>query len=113
MKVQLTVVPPGGGEADYSFYATLPTIPRVGEYIILSIDKEPPGAFRVLYITYYIATEHQPDGAHTDAHTTEVNLQIEPIKHPYTTEGGAKRLLDSYSGPRWAAKLQEYPESGY
>jgi hypothetical protein len=36
MKVKLTFVPPGGGEADYSLDFNLPSVPNPGDYIVVS-----------------------------------------------------------------------------
>ena len=33
MKVNLQIVPPGGGEGDYWFFAELPAVPRIGDYV--------------------------------------------------------------------------------
>lgn len=36
MKVHFTVVPPGGGEAEYSFFIEMPTPPAAGDYVALT-----------------------------------------------------------------------------
>ncbi|MCJ2011083.1 hypothetical protein [Methylobacterium sp. J-076] len=38
MKVTLIVVPPGGGEAEYTLDFELPAVPREGEYITVARD---------------------------------------------------------------------------
>jgi hypothetical protein len=42
MKVTLTFVPPGGGEADYSLDFDLPGVPQPGDYIRIVRPKESP-----------------------------------------------------------------------
>jgi hypothetical protein len=39
MRVEIKVVPPGGGSTDYTIAADLPAVPAVGDYLIL---REPP-----------------------------------------------------------------------
>ena len=39
MKIRLMVVPPGGGEIDYVNFADVPVIPREGDYITVTRDK--------------------------------------------------------------------------
>lgn len=43
MKCRLIMVPPGGGEADYSLDFDLPTIPRAGEGLCISRDDRATG----------------------------------------------------------------------
>jgi hypothetical protein len=40
MKVHLALVPPGGGEAEYSLAFDLPEIPRAGDYISVMRDGQ-------------------------------------------------------------------------
>ncbi len=39
MKIRLMVVPPGGGEIDHVDFVTVPALPREGDYVTVTRDK--------------------------------------------------------------------------
>ncbi len=41
IRAELTVVPPGGGEADYTMMVDFPALPRQGDYISISRENVP------------------------------------------------------------------------
>jgi hypothetical protein len=43
-EVTLVIVPPGGGEADYSLRMQVPALPREGDYISVLRKREAPAA---------------------------------------------------------------------
>lgn len=43
-EVTLVVVPPGGGEAEYSLQMNVPALPREGDYVSVMRDREGPVA---------------------------------------------------------------------
>lgn len=43
MKVTLCFVPPGGGEQDFMMEVELPSVPRVGDYIVIETEPDSSG----------------------------------------------------------------------
>ena len=43
-EVTLVIVPPGGGEAEYSFRMRVPALPREGDYVSVFREREGPVA---------------------------------------------------------------------
>ena len=43
-EVTLVIVPPGGGEAEYSLPMLIPALPREGDYVSVIRNREPPVA---------------------------------------------------------------------
>lgn len=43
-EVTFVIVPPGGGEADYSLQMSLPALPREGDYVTVIRNREGPVA---------------------------------------------------------------------
>jgi hypothetical protein len=114
MQMIFVIVPPGGGEVNYSFDIQMPDAPRVGEYVMLLVDKEGLGAFRVSYVVHDLRAQPTGSGGHTTPAYEGAIVHIEPVKQPYNIEGSMKQLFDFYNeNPRWEGKVQEFPESGY
>jgi hypothetical protein len=116
MNVALQVVPPGGGEADFSLDLDMPEVPKVGEYVMITVEGEGVGIFRVLYVTHKVRTDPEGEGGFRNVRFDGVWVQIEPVRYPLTdTAGGRmKQLFNFYAGnPRWEAKVQDFPDSGY
>ncbi|HYG46596.1 MAG TPA: hypothetical protein VD846_01515 [Allosphingosinicella sp.] len=44
IEVTLVVVPPGGGEAEYSLQMNVPALPRAGDYVTVMRNREGPVA---------------------------------------------------------------------
>jgi hypothetical protein len=112
MDYTIAVVPPGGGETDYSITIRgAPFIPRPGEYVIVVAadtsdeDEGPFSAFKVRYATTYAKAEG--DGA---ARLDGVTVEAEPIFHPFQT-ARHRRNVEMYEARGRA--VESYPESGY
>lgn len=43
-EITLVIVPPGGGEAEYSLQMNVPALPREGDYVTVMRDREGPVA---------------------------------------------------------------------
>ena len=109
MDVELAIVPPGGGEADYFIDADLPVIPRVGEYLLLRMKDHGMGMFRVLLVTHKLEFEWTVGLVNT-ARFVSASVQLEPVRHP-RAHGDAN--IDRYfSDPRYSDKVHDYPTSG-
>jgi hypothetical protein len=114
MDYELVLVPPGGGETDYSILMEdAPYVPRVGEYVIVGKDREDEqlgevsGAFRVLCVQTMATRDLQ---VASDAVVTDIYVQAVPVTHPARTEAH-ERVCEIY---RVRGKpLEASPESGY
>lgn len=108
MKYELVVVPPGGGEADYT--VTIHDaiyIPRVGDYISLVGDQSGRrSVFRVLYVTAQ-AVRLPQEGNYKEEPPV---VQVEFVQHPYQSDAHAEsiKMYTSRGEP-----IHDYPESGY
>lgn len=107
MKYILTLVPPGGGEADYEVTIdNTEALPRVGEYVILNM-KEERGirAFRVLFVTSNAI--HIQNGQYQAEPSV---VQAEFIRHPHQSDAHS-RSIEMYEAR--GKRSGEYPISGY
>jgi hypothetical protein len=111
MKIEMTVVPPNGGEADYSFTVDMPSVPRAGEHIMLNIKDEGMGVFRVLYITHMLEAKPLTEGGHSEPVHDSTNVQIEVVDHPMAS--GRAHLNYYFERPQHRGKVHKYPASGY
>lgn len=106
MKYELVIVPPGGGETDYTATINNATsIPRVGDYIILQ-DKDGLRAFRVLYVTLGAKGTGTPGQYQEETPA----VQAEFVEHPYQSKAHTASI-EMYEARGKSA--HEYPESGY
>ena len=117
MKVTLTFVPPGGGEADYSLEFDLPGIPRPGDYIcVLREDAEAPGSqdFIVRRTWWNLkAPELRTgivSGPERRGQTTDIWVECEFARGHYSSEDH-KKLCDSYDAQ--GKKVQKFQASAY
>ncbi len=62
MKVRLVFVPPGGGEADYTLFFDMPSVPQSGDYISV-VREERPGKTEDFIVRRTWWNLHQPDCA--------------------------------------------------
>ncbi len=108
MKYELVIVPPGGGEADYT--VTIHDaiyIPRAGEYISLVGDEAGRrSVFRVLYVTAQ-AVRLERQGEYKEEAPV---VQAEFVRHPYQSDAHA-RSIEMYTSR--GKPIHDYPESGY
>ncbi len=111
MKVTLTFVPPGGGEADYGLGFDLPGVPQPGDYI--SILREGAGApgsedFIVRRTWWNLKTPETrafaESGQEKYGETTGITVECEFARGPYSSDAH-KRSCDMY-----AARGKEVPE---
>lgn len=117
IRYDVAVVPPGGGETDYSFVVEqADRVPAVGEYLLhlgeSSANDTGLSAFRVLYVT--TAANHTSEG---HAVHDSILVQVEPISHPHQSRSHAS-LVEMYTGrsksrPGGGKNPEAYPESGY
>jgi hypothetical protein len=109
MKVELHIVPPGGGDVEFALELEMPAVPRVGEYVMLSVLAQGAGTFRVLYVTHLIETAWGENQFRGPRYLVPV-VQIEPVQY---TEGRGPANLDYYvADPRYRDRVQHYPDSG-
>lgn len=108
MEYEIAVVPPGGGEADYTTVVKNATfIPRVGEYIMLREGNgEGLQVFRVLYVTYSAVST----GKEGEYQEEPPSVQAEFVWHPYQSKAHAA-TVERYEAA--GVPVHKYPASGY
>jgi hypothetical protein len=114
VRYEIVVVPPGGGEADFTLVVEQADhTPSAGEYLITTDPKEAGvSAFKVRYVTTglkYVSEGHTIQEA--------VGVQAEVISHPHQS-ATHKRMVEMYTGrpknrPGGGKNPEAYPESGY
>ena len=109
MKVELHIVPPGGGDVEFALELEMPAVPRVGEYLMLSVPAHGAGAFRVLYLTHLIETDCGENQFRSPRYLVPV-VQIEPVE--YADGRGPANLDHIFDDPRFRDRVQRYPDSG-
>lgn len=97
IKVRLSFVPPGGGEADYGLTMNMPALPREGDYITVMREyKEPPsddylGSEDFIVRRVWWQCSYPDDGRHhheagkEPVGTCEVNVECEFAIGPYSS----------------------------
>src|SRR5712692_9710922 len=95
IRYDVAVVPPGGGETDYSFVVEqADRVPAVGEYLLhfgkSSANDTGLSAFRVLYVTTGVKET-------SEGHAVQdsVLVQVEVIRHPHQNPSHA-RMVEMY-----------------
>nr|AAX14933.1 ORF108 [Xanthomonas campestris pv. vitians] len=107
MKVNLSFVPPGGGESDYSLPIEMPEIPRAGDY--LSVEREGHVGTENFIVrrTWWNLHFDEAKGAGT---TKEIWVECEFALSPFSSESH-KRSCAVYETRK--GKLLEFDESMY
>jgi hypothetical protein len=103
MKFSICIVPPGGGEADFTIAVEGSAIPRNGEYITVQYENG-VGCYKVRYVTY--CYEKQGDKFKDLMPVVEAEF----VRHPYQSPEH-KRCIEMYESR--GHKADSYPESGY
>lgn len=119
-KVNLSFVPPGGGETDYSLTITVPALPREGDYIrVLRDYKTPPtsenmGSENFIVRRVWWSVSFPDDGQHVHragsepVGTSEIWVECEYAISPTSSEAH-KRAAQAQA--KYPAK--EFEESMY
>lgn len=80
MKVRLVVVPPGGGEADYSIFIDMPAVPSAGDYIGALLPGQPGGTslfVKRVWWTVQSVEDRLSMTAGTERHGTTEEIAVE------------------------------------
>jgi hypothetical protein len=107
MKVNLSFVPPGGGETDYSIPFELPEIPRAGDYISIQRSNQAGTENFIVRRTWW---NLEFDEAAKTGTCTEVWVECEFALSPFASENH-KRACESYKIKK--GELKEFDESMY
>ncbi len=116
MKIRLVVVPPGGGEADYSIFIDMPAIPAAGDYIGVIVPGDQGGRSFVVKRTWWTVTSAADDEGYIEAgkekygSTDEISVECYPASGPYDS-ASHKRVVAMYEA-RGKGKI-ELDESMY
>lgn len=101
MKVTLTFVPPGGGEADYSLDFDLPGVPQPGDYIRIVRPKESPYTCDFIVRRTWWLLDYPNDGLYGDpdrpvtGKASTVMVECEFALSPMSSESH-KRAFEMY-----------------
>ena len=117
MIVRLTMVPPGGGEADYSLDFEMPSAPTAGDCIcIRREDAEKPGyeTFVVRKTWWFLEFPDSKPAHFGDqapaGQTAQVMAECEFARGPYMTDEH-KRAVESYE--KRGKEVQAFDDSAY
>ena len=91
MKVRLVVVPPGGGEADYSIFIEMPGVPSAGDYVGATIPGQTGGISLLVKRVWWTvqAADDKPyseAGKESYGTTEEVAVECYVAKGPYDSD---------------------------
>ena len=116
-EVTLVIVPPGGGEADYSLRMTVPALPREGDYVTVMRNREGPvaggdiGTEDFIVRRVWWAFDYPDDGAlfHEAGEgpvgdLSGVSIECEAAKGHYSSERHVKAC---------GSKARTFEASGY
>jgi hypothetical protein len=106
MKVAFSVVPPGGGESDYSFNYEMPAIPSAGDYVFVQ-DSE-VGAGGAVWAAFIVRRRWFWPGAKPE--DENILVEVEPARY-YLESDKHKATCDSYA--KKGKPLQEIQNSCY
>ena len=107
MKVNLSFVPPGGGESDYSLPMEMPDIPRAGDYISVQREGHSGTENFIVKRTWWNLHFDEKTGAGA---TTEIWVECEFAMSPFSSESH-KRSCEMYASRK--GKLNEFDVSMY
>lgn len=125
IRVNLTFVPPGGGEIDYGLTMDMPALPREGDYISVTRER-PKGAtvdddrlgsenFIVRRVWWFCKFPDDGKSSHTVGKepigTAEANVECEFAIGPYSSPAH-KRASANYE-TRGKGKPQEFEATNY
>jgi hypothetical protein len=113
MDYNVVIVPPGGGEVDFTQKVKGAThIPRTGEYIVISVDSEGDERIRgaEAYQVRYAVT-HLTRKDWDDPGVLYTTVEVEPVRHPYQSKSH-EQMCKRYDG-HWGHPTKDFPESGY
>jgi hypothetical protein len=109
----IVIVPPGGGEVDFTQKIRGAThVPRIGEYIVISVDGGDDAhlqgveAYQVRYAVSHLSRKGW--GETSFVYST---LEVEPVRHAYQSPSHAE-VCKMYDG-HWGHPTKDFPESGY
>jgi hypothetical protein len=116
MKVRLLIVPPGGGETDYTLDFELPALPRQGDYIGVTRPKESGAEYfivrRVWWALHYPGSNDamvaQP--ANQVGSVERICIECEIAEGPFSSESH-KKVIDMYN--KRGNEVQEFDNSAY
>ena len=114
MKVTLTIVPPGGGEGEFTLDFDMPGIPQQGDYISVyrpgQMGTEDYIVRRTWWVLDFPSTEAiQPEGNVTVGTTKSFYVECEIARGIFSSEEHS-RTCDAYES---SGKLRSFDESGY
>jgi len=107
MKVNLSFVPPGGGETDYSIPFDMPEIPRAGDYIAIHRTGSTGTENFIVRRTWW---NLEFDEAEEQGSTTEIWVECEFAVAPFSSDNhkAACKGYESKTG-----QLRKFDESMY
>ena len=108
-KVTVAVVPPGGGETDYSFEIMLPALPNVEDYFQV-VAKDVCMTHDFIVRRRWFHAEQPTDIEAKPVTYTGVVLEVEPALSDYSSNGH-KAVCEMYK--RRGKPLQELQTSVY
>jgi hypothetical protein len=113
MDYNVVIVPPGGGEVDFTQKVRGAThIPRIGEYVVISVDGGDDADLQgaEAYLVRYAVT-HLTRKGWNDPSFLYATVEVEPVRHGYQSKSH-EQMCKRYDG-HWGHPTQDYPESGY
>lgn len=123
IRVNLTFVPPGGGEVDYSLTMDMPALPRAGDYISVmregtaNKEQEQVGCEDFIVRRVWWFCKYPDDGklshevGKEPVGKAEVNVECEFAIGPYSSEAH-KRGAGNYE-TRGKGRAQEFEATNY
>ncbi|HST26180.1 MAG TPA: hypothetical protein VLJ76_09320 [Gaiellaceae bacterium] len=113
MDYTLVVVPPGGGDSEYSLLIRDASfIPRAGDYVTVTeeVDNPRPGglasAFKVRYASVVATVTGEP-GVATAGNTY---VEVEPVRSAFQTDDHRQMIEDLEAR---GLTVESYPDSGF
>jgi hypothetical protein len=107
MKVNLSFVPPGGGEIDYSIPFEIPELPRAGDYIYITRPDQKGTENFIVKRTWWNLTFDEKTGTGSQ---TDIWVECEFALSPLSSENH-KRACERYQGK--TGELKSFDESMY
>lgn len=116
MKVRLVVVPPGGGEADYSIFIDMPAVPRAGDYISVMREGEDGLTSLLVKRTWWTLKDNEtrtsfPSGQERYGTTEEIAVECYVAKGIGFDSEAHKRVVAMYEAR--GKKAPEFDNSMY